>query len=497
MYAAEDIFSVSPTSMSTPPPTRDPPATPKDSFTSSDAFFAADPSVMPTPGADDAHADDAATPSPSPRPSPRPSPHPQSPHPRSPGPRSPAHPAPGEEFSPRPTPRSASVASPAATPRASPTPVATPSVDSGGVSQDVSASTDIEDGLNEPVAADEDTGPRPASRSDATTNFIVDAAEDAIEDVEDAVEDTFDFDESSDAAAGPETAPNEVVIPDGATSFPPPPPLVGNAPPPAPVVIPEIAPTLPSCTDCARPPCHVFVPDVVRRDFIADASSCCQALKWTYGNTVDFPHVCGRCHGEATKMTFRDAERFCVSRGAGLCAEHQVAAAGRTPGCAVSRDAPAWTATACGEDDAGRVATRAGGGGEKTCVENLEATAEVLCCANTCNTFTPNHMCPSPVAGQQFWQATAQMGMRERRTPDGRARDANRRVALPTMPRADVVRAAKLGAAAAEAESEEAKVTRATRDAGVPSLRKEAVLTAAHQALGEADDEALAAEGQR
>ena len=140
-----------------------------------------------------------------------------------------------------------------------------------------------------------------------------------------------------------------------------------------------------------------------------------------------------------------------------------------------------------------------GGGGEKTCVENLEATAEVLCCANTCNTFTPNHMCPSPIGGQQFWQATAQMGMRERRTPDGRARDANRRVALPTMPPADVVGAAKLSAAAAaaEAESEEAKVPRATRDAGVPSLRKEAVLTAAHQALGEADDEALAAKGQR
>ena len=384
--------------------------------------------------------------------------------------------------------------------------MATPSVDSGGVSEDVSASTDIEDGLNEPVAADEDTGPRPASSSDVTTRFIVDAAEDAadavedaIEDFEDAVENTFDFDESSDAAAGPETAPNEVVIPDGATSFPPPPPPVADAPPPAPVVMPEIEPTLPSCTNCARPPCHVFVPDVARRDFIADASSCCQGLKWTYGNTVDFPHVCGRCHGEAKKMSFRDAERFCVARGAGLCAEHQVAAAGRTPGCAVSRDAPAWTATACGEDDAGRVATRAGGGGEKTCVENLDMIAEVLCCANTCNTFTPDHMCPSPIGGQQFWQATAQMGMRERPTPGGRARDANRRVALPTMPRADVVRAAKLGAAAAEAEAEaeEAKVTRATRDAGVPSLRKEAVLTAAHQALGEADDEALAAKGHR
>ena len=469
--AADDIFSASPTSMATPPPTRDFAATPEDSVTSASAY-PADPSVMPTPSAVDADAETTASPKQTPKSAPSPKPTP--------------------EVRPR---------SEARNPRPRPTPVSTPTSDSGGVAEDVSASTDIEDDLHEPVAADEDTGPRPASNVDASTSAVAvavadavaDAAEDAaravevaVEDVENAVENVFDSDESSDAA-GPETAPAEVVIPDGATSFPPPPTSVSNPPPPAPVTLPERTPTLPACTDCARPPCRAFVPDVAERDFIGAASSCCQALKWTYGDTMRSPHACGRCRGDGSKMSFRDAEQFCFSRGAGLCAAHQVAAAGRTPGCAISRDAPAWTSTMCGEEGGGRVATRADGGGEKTCVENLDETAAVLCCANTCNTYTPNHMCPSPEGARRFWQATARMGLRETRAPDGDAREANRRVALPTAPRADLGDAKLVGAEAAE---EEAKGTRVTRDVGVPSLRKEAVLTAAHQALGAADDEA-------
>ena len=416
--AADDIFSASPTSMATPPPTRDFAATPEDSVTSASAY-PADPSVMPTPSAADADAETTASPKQTPKSAPSPKPTP--------------------EVRPRPEARN---------PRPRPTPVSTPTSDSGGVAEDVSASTDIEDDLHEPVAADEDTGPRPASNVDASTSgvavavadAVADAAEDAaravevaVEDVENAVENVFDSDESSDAA-GPETAPAEVVIPDGATSFPPPPTSVSNPPPPAPVTLPERTPTLPACTDCARPPCRAFVPDVAERDFIGAASSCCQALKWTYGDTMRSPHACGRCRGDGSKMSFRDAEQFCFSHGAGLCAAHQVAAAGRTPGCAVSRDAPAWTSTMCGEEGGGRVATRADGGGEKTCVENLDETAAVLCCANTCNTYTPNHMCPSPDGARRFWQATARMGLRETRAPDGDAREANRRVALPTAP---------------------------------------------------------------
>ena len=113
----------------------------EDSFTSS--AYPADPSVMPTPSAADADVETTASPKQKPKsaPSPRPTP----------------------EVSPR---------SEARDPRPRPTPVSTPTSDSGGVAEDVSASTDIEDDLHEPVAADEDTGPRPASNADASTSGV-------------------------------------------------------------------------------------------------------------------------------------------------------------------------------------------------------------------------------------------------------------------------------------------------------------------------------------
>ena len=85
--------------------------------------------------------------------------------------------APKSAPSPKPTPE-VRPRSEARNPRARPTPVSTPTSDSGGVAEDVSASTDIEDDLHEPVAADEDTGPRPASNVDASTSGVAVAVAD-------------------------------------------------------------------------------------------------------------------------------------------------------------------------------------------------------------------------------------------------------------------------------------------------------------------------------
>ena len=109
------------------------------------------------------------------------------------------------------------------------------------------------------------------------------------------------------------------MIPDGATSFPPPPPLRLEPAPRAGGASGEYAG--PPCAPTARArraarSCRTSA----ERDFIADASSCCQALKWTYG-TRCVRRTRADGVAAAGRMSFRDAEQFCFSRGAG-CARH-------------------------------------------------------------------------------------------------------------------------------------------------------------------------------
>ena len=130
---------------------------------------------------------------------------------------------------------------------------------------------------------------------------------------------------------------------------------------------------------------------------------------------------------------------------------------------------------------------RADGGGEKTCVENLDETGG--------GAVLRQHV--------QHLHAEPHVSVARRRAAvlagdgaDGVARDARaRRRRAGGEPTSGVADGAPRGPRRREARrrraaEEEAKGTRVTRDVGVPSLRKEAVLTAAHQALGAADDEA-------
>ena len=160
----------------------------------------------------------------------------------------------------------------------------------------------------------------------------------------------------------------------------------------------------------------------------------------------------------------------------GPCAAHQVAAAGRTPGCAVSRDAPAWTSTMCGEEGGGRAGDARAAAGEKTCVENLDDGAASKG-ANTCNTYTPNHMCPPPDGARRFWQATARMLARRARPTA--TREANRRGRCRRLARTSATRARRRRSRGGGGEGDASDARR-----GGTVASKEAVLTAAHRAGG-------------
>lgn len=238
-----------------------------------------------------------------------------------------------------------------------------------------------------------------------------------------------DSDASDDSDADEESALEAFMRLRQSDGTPAPPALSDAETPEAPTV-----PELPPCTDCKSPPCRAYAPDVPESDFISEAEACCQATRWKYGNTAAFPHVCGHCaksvessgddEAASSRMTYRKAEEYCMSLGGGLCQNNQVTVAQRSPTCGVGEAEKVWTSATCGEEGTGRFSMRAGGGG-RTCEEDLGVELEALCCANTCNTFKPDHMCDAP-NGEEFWQAT--LGMKKA----GRGRE--RRV-LPEAPK--------------------------------------------------------------
>jgi len=251
-----------------------------------------------------------------------------------------------------------------------------------------------------------------------------------------------------------------------------------SAPPPAPVYLPEVMPTiLETCDTCKTPPCRLFEADVKETEFIVHAESCCQATRWKYGNTGAFPHMCGACAPDAEQMTYSRALNHCFEVGGGLCANNQVTAGSRTPTCAVDETNEVWTSESCGENDEGRFVMLAGGGGRR-CEFDLEKSLDVVCCANTCNTFIPDHMCPSEEK-REFWQASAEASAGAAASAAmgaARARDAKTRVALPELPQVKASRAkqqlparttegAPFRAAALGSPEEKEAVLRAARDA--------------------------------
>ena len=194
---------------------------------------------------------------------------------------------------------------------------------------------------------------------------------------------------------------------------------------------------LETCDTCVTPPCRAFQGDVKETEFIVHADSCCQATRWAYGNTGAFTHTCGACAENGETMTFARALHHCSEAGGGLCANNQVTAASRTPGCAAEEDAEVWTFESCGARDEGRFVMRAGGGGRR-CEFELEKEHNVVCCANTCNTFIPDHMCPAEDA-RAFWQASAEASASAAASAAmgaARLRDPKVRVALPELPTA-------------------------------------------------------------
>jgi hypothetical protein len=251
-----------------------------------------------------------------------------------------------------------------------------------------------------------------------------------------------------------------------------------SAPPPAPVYLPEVMPTiLETCDTCKTPPCRLFEADVKETEFIVHAESCCQATRWQYGNTGAFPHMCGACAPDAEQMTYARALNHCFEVGGGLCANNQVTAGSRTPTCAVDETNEVWTSESCGPNDEGRFVMLAGGGGRR-CEFDLEKSLDVVCCANTCNTFIPDHMCPSEDK-REFWQASAEASAGAAASAAmgaARARDAKTRVALPELPQVKASRAkqqlparttegAPFRAAALGSPEEKEAVLRAARDA--------------------------------
>jgi hypothetical protein len=221
----------------------------------------------------------------------------------------------------------------------------------------------------------------------------------------------------------------------------------------------------------------LFEADVKETEFIVHAESCCQATRWQYGNTGAFPHMCGACAPDAEQMTYARALNHCFEVGGGLCANNQVTAGSRTPTCAVDETNEVWTSESCGPNDEGRFVMLAGGGGRR-CEFDLEKSLDVVCCANTCNTFIPDHMCPSEDK-REFWQASAEASAGAAASAAmgaARARDAKTRVALPELPQVKASRAkqqlparttegALFRAAALGSPEEKEAVLRAARDA--------------------------------
>ena len=107
---------------------------------------------------------------------------------------------------------------------------------------------------------------------------------------------------------------------------------------------------------------------------------------------MPFPNVCGTC--AEPRMSFTAAEEFCRVSGGGLCKNNQVTAGGRAVNCGLHRDEMVWTGKVCGGGN-GRELRRAYGG-THSCEMNLEAQRHVVCCANTCNGFVPDHIADRP-----------------------------------------------------------------------------------------------------
>ena len=251
-----------------------------------------------------------------------------------------------------------------------------------------------------------------------------------------------------------------------------------GAPPPAPIYIPEVMPTLlETCDTCATPPCRPFEEDVRETEFILHAESCCQATGWQYGNSGAFPHTCGECAEGGRTMTYARALTHCFETGGGLCANNQVTAGSRTPSCATEEGAEVWTSEACGASDEGRFVMLAGGGGRR-CELELSKKFSVVCCANTCNTYLPDHMCPAESA-REFWQASAEASAGAAASAAmgaARRRDPNVRVALPELPRVKASRAQHQSAQRTEGAPFRAAALGSPED-------KEAVLRAARDAM--------------
>ena len=279
------------------------------------------------------------------------------------------------------------------------------------------------------------THPGPSSSSSASS----DAATSAIPFDSDAFEPSFQETDADSAAAEARMRADAVYDDEGADAVASgSQPAKKASPPPAPVYLPEVMPTiLETCDTCATPPCRAFQGDVKETEFIVHADSCCQATRWAYGNTGAFTHTCGACAENGETMTFARALHHCSEAGGGLCANNQVTAASRTPGCAAEEDAEVWTSESCGAHDEGRFVMRAGGGGRR-CEFELEKEHNVVCCANTCNTFIPDHMCPAEDA-RAFWQASAEASASAAASAAmgaARLRDPKVRVALPELPTA-------------------------------------------------------------
>ena len=260
----------------------------------------------------------------------------------------------------------------------------------------------------------------------------------------------------------------------------PPPESTGTPPPPAPIFIPDVIPTImETCDTCKTPPCHLFEEDVKETDFIVHAESCCQALRgWKYGNTANFPHMCGECAEQKERMTYSKALHHCSQVGGGLCANNQVTAGTRTPGCLIEPEEEVWTSEACSEHDEGRFVMAAGGGGRR-CEVDLDLSKDVVCCANTCNTFIPDHMCPSSTK-QEFWQASAEAtatagvgAAAEAAMGAPRRRDPNIHVPLPDLP----------GVKKAKQQVKGSELGKPFKAAALGDAAKETVLAAAREAM--------------
>ena len=157
--------------------------------------------------------------------------------------------------------------------------------------------------------------------------------------------------------------------------------------------------TCPGQAQCDKPPCVPYVHDLLEAHLVEGATSCCQASdEWEYGNPRRFPHVCGQCsrNEHENYLTYAEAAAFCASKGGGLCRNNQVTVAGRADHCALDPDSVVWTDKLC-DRGKGRQAVKLNGD-YSHCVSDLAEKLPVVCCANTCEGFTPKRMCPHVAA---------------------------------------------------------------------------------------------------